>query len=84
MRNQPISAPSCLTIDDLSATNANLRAPESDVTNASKARPTTVRPAHQACAIDFAAEQDNDLKDYIHGGCVGEGFTWMILERRGC
>jgi hypothetical protein len=49
----------------------------------------------QECAIDFAAEQGYDLKDYIHGGCVADwwGFTWMILaeargvltpEKRGC
>jgi hypothetical protein len=40
----------------------------------------------QECAIDFAAEQGYDLKDYIHGGCVVDwwGFTWMILaEARG-
>ena len=40
----------------------------------------------QECAIDFAAEQGYDLKDYIHGGCVADwwGFTWMILaEARG-
>jgi hypothetical protein len=40
----------------------------------------------QAWAIDFAAEQGYDLKDYIHGGCVADwwGFTWMILaEARG-
>ena len=38
------------------------------------------------CAIDFAAEQDYDLRDYVHGGCVAGwwGFTWMILaEARG-
>jgi hypothetical protein len=40
----------------------------------------------QECAIEFAAEQGYDLKDYIHGGCVADwwGFTWMILaEARG-
>jgi hypothetical protein len=38
------------------------------------------------CAIDFAAEQGYDLRDYVHGGCVAGwwGFTWMILaEARG-
>jgi hypothetical protein len=37
-------------------------------------------------AIDFAAEQSYDLRDYVHGGCVAGwwGFTWMILaEARG-
>jgi hypothetical protein len=38
-------------------------------------------------AIDFAAEQVYDLRDYVHGGCVAGwwGFTWMIracLRRR--
>jgi hypothetical protein len=40
----------------------------------------------QECAIEFAAEQGYDLRDYIHGGCVADwwGFTWMILvEARG-
>jgi hypothetical protein len=40
----------------------------------------------QECAIDFAAAQGYDLRDYIHGGCVADwwGFTWMILaEARG-
>ena len=40
----------------------------------------------QECAIEFAADQGYDLKDYIHGGCVADwwGFTWMILaEARG-
>jgi hypothetical protein len=38
------------------------------------------------CALDFAAAQGYDLKDYIHGGLVADwwGFTWMILaEVRG-
>jgi hypothetical protein len=38
------------------------------------------------CAIDFAAEQGYDLRDYVHGGCVAGwwGFAWMILaEARG-
>jgi hypothetical protein len=38
------------------------------------------------CAVDFAAEQDYDLRDYVHGGCVAGwwGSTWMILaEARG-
>jgi hypothetical protein len=38
------------------------------------------------CAIDFAAKQGYDLRDYVHGGCVAGwwGFTWMILaEARG-
>jgi hypothetical protein len=26
----------------------------------------------KACAIDFAAKQGYDLKDYIHGGCVAD------------
>jgi hypothetical protein len=26
----------------------------------------------QECAIEFAAEQGYDLKDYIHGGCVAD------------
>jgi hypothetical protein len=32
-------------------------------------------------AIDFAAAQGYDLRDYVHGGCVAGwcGFTWMIL-----
>jgi hypothetical protein len=40
----------------------------------------------QECAINFAAGQGYDLKDYVHGGCVADwwGFTWMILaEKRG-
>jgi hypothetical protein len=40
----------------------------------------------QECAIEFAAEQGYDLRDYIHGGCVADwwGFTWMVLaEARG-
>ena len=34
----------------------------------------------QASALDFAAQQGYDLKDYIHGGFVADwwGFTWMI------
>jgi hypothetical protein len=36
------------------------------------------------CAIDFAAEQGYDLKDYVHGGCVAGwwGFTWRSWPRR--
>ena len=37
-------------------------------------------------AIDFAAEQGYDLRDYVHGGSVAGwwGFAWMILaEARG-
>jgi len=37
-------------------------------------------------ALEFAADQGYDLKDYIHGGLVADwwGFTWMILaEARG-
>jgi hypothetical protein len=40
----------------------------------------------QECAIEFAAEQGYDLRDYVHGGCVADwwGFAWMILaEARG-
>jgi hypothetical protein len=31
----------------------------------------------QECALDFAAGQGYDLKDYVHGGCVADwwGFT---------
>ena len=38
------------------------------------------------CALEVAADQGYDLKDYIHGGFVADwwGFTWMILaEARG-
>jgi hypothetical protein len=40
----------------------------------------------QEWALEFAADQGYDLKDYIHGGLVADwwGFTWMILaEARG-
>jgi hypothetical protein len=47
---------------------------------------SAVRRKKLKCAIDFAAEQGYDLRDYVHGGCVADwwGFTWIILaEARG-
>jgi hypothetical protein len=44
------------------------------------------RRAHPGVCDRCAAERGYDLRDYVHGGCVGHwwGFAWMILaEARG-
>jgi hypothetical protein len=34
----------------------------------------------QECAIEFASEQGYDLKNYIHGGCVADGWGFHVVD----